>query len=178
MAGHHTGWAITLALCTVTGAACGAAPGERPIELGPVDTGSGTLASGRKFLEGRWQLESFEVHPPEQVPVVLQGSGTLIYDNMGNLRMEIRANEASADMLRAAGVDIRDGIISTDGRTAIDLQNRTLTYVLQGQAPLVKGGPLAVERPRHFVVDAETLILTTKDAAGRPLSIARWKRMP
>ena len=62
--------------------------------------------------------------------------------------------------------------------TALDLQNRTLTYVLQGQAPLVKGGPLAVERPRHFVVDAETLILTTKDAAGRPLSIARWKRMP
>ena len=84
--------------------------------------------------------------------MTLKGSGTLVYDNTGNLRMEVRADEASADMLRGAGIDIRDGMISTDGRAAIDLQNRTLTYVLKGQAPLVKGGPLAMERPRHWVV--------------------------
>jgi hypothetical protein len=96
---------------------------------------------------------------------------------MSNLRMEIRADEASADLLRAAGVDIRDGMISTEGRTAIDLQNRTLTYALGGQAPLVQGGPLAMERPRHWVVDGDILTLSTKDDAGRPLSVARWKRM-
>jgi hypothetical protein len=172
----HTRGSIPFLLLTLMGAACGATAGERPIELDPVDTGAGTLASARKFLEGRWQLESFEAHPPGQAPVVLTGSGTLVYDSMSNLRMEIRADEASADMLRAAGIDIRDGIISTDGRAALDLQNRTLTYVLQGQAPLVQRGPLAMERPRHWVVDADTLTLTTRDEAGRPLSIARWKR--
>ncbi len=178
MGTHQTiGAAITVTVVTLFLPGCAAAPRERPVEGGPVDTGPGTLASARKFLEGRWQLETFEIHRPGQPPLVLKGAGTLIYDDMSNLRMEVRADEASADMLRAAGVDIRDGIISTEGRTAIDLQNRTLTYMLEGQAPLVKGGPLAMERPRHWVVDANTLTLTTKDDAGRPLSVARWKRM-
>ena len=174
---HMISSAITVTLFTLLVGGCAAAPRERPVELAPIDTGSGTLASARRFLEGRWDLEAFEIHRPGQPPVLLKGSGTLTYDDMSNLRMEIRADEASADVLRAAGVDIRDGIISTDGRTAIDLQNRTLTYVLDGQAPLVQGGPMAMERPRHWVVDADTLILTTKDEAGRPLSVARWKRM-
>jgi hypothetical protein len=171
------GAAITVTLLTLFLPGCAAAPRERPIELGPVDTGPGTLAAARRFLEGRWQLETFEIHRPGQPPLLLNGSGTLIYDDMSNLRMEVRADPASADVLRAAGVDIRDGIISTEGRTAVDLQNRTLTYVLEGQAPLVQRGPLAMERPRHWVVEGDTLTLSTKDDAGRPLSVARWKRM-
>ena len=109
--------------------------------MGPVDTGPGTLASARQFLEGRWQLETFEIHRPGQPPLTLKGSGTLIYDDMSNLRMEVRADEASADMLRAAGVDIRDGMISTEGRTAIDLQNRTLTYVARRAGAARQGRP-------------------------------------
>ena len=73
-------------------------------------------------------------------------------------------------------MDIRDGVISTEGRTAIDLQNQTLTYVLQGQAPLVRG-PLGTDRPRYWVVDGDTLTLTTKDPSGEPVSIGRWRRM-
>ena len=172
------GETVIAALLTLLVTGCGAAAGEKPVQLGPVDTGAGTLASARKFLEGRWTLESFEVHAPGKPVLELNGSGTLVYDNMSNLRMEVRADEASADVLRAAGIDIRDGLISTDGRAAIDLQNRTLTYILEGQAPLVQRGPLAMQRPRHWVVDENTLTLTTKDEAGRPLSIARWKRMP
>jgi hypothetical protein len=168
---------VTVALLAFLVPGCAEAPRQRPVEAGPVDTGAGTLASARKFLEGRWMLESFEIHPPGKPPLQLKGSGTLVYDNMSNLRMEIRADQSSADMLRAAGIDIRDGVISTDGRTAIDLQNKTLTYVLQGQDPLVKRGPLAMERPRHWVVDADTLTVTTKDDAGQPLSVGRWKRM-
>ena len=154
---------------------CGPAAGERPIQGGPVDTGAGTLSSARKFLQGTWALESFQVYPTGKPPVTLTGSGRLVYDDFGNLRMEIRADEQSADVLRAAGIDIRDGMISTDGRTAIDLQNRTLTYVLEGQAPLIRG-PLSMERPRHWVVEGDTLTLTTKDDAGQPLSVGRWKR--
>jgi hypothetical protein len=154
---------------------CAAKPRERPIELGKVETGPGTLAAARKYLEGRWTLESFEVYPQGKPPITLNGSGMLMYDDMGNLRMEIRADQASADLLRASGVDIRDGMISTDGRTAIDLQNHTLTYVLEGQAPLVEG-PLGMKRPRHWVVDANTLTLTTKDDDGRPLSVGHWRR--
>jgi hypothetical protein len=166
---------VLLASMLAASTACSASAGQNPIELGPVDTGAGTLTSARSFLEGRWILESFEVHPPGKAPVLLQGSGTLVYDDSSNLTMDIRADEASADVLRAAGVDMRDGVVRTEGRTAIDMQNRTLTYIVDGQAPLVRG-PLGTDRPRHWVVEGDVLILTTKDDAGKPLSIGRWRR--
>jgi len=72
----------------------------------------------------------------------------------------------------------RDGVISADGRTAIDLQNHTLTYFIEGQrsSNQTGGGPLALNRPRHWEVMADMLTLTTRDDSGAPLSIGRWKR--
>ena len=173
MSTRVTYFAIAVAIAVT--AACSGAPRQRPIKGGAVDTGPQTLTAARNFLEGRWNLESFEVRPPGKPPIVLKGAGTLLYDNVGNLKMDIQADEASADLLRQSGIDIRDGRISTDGRAALDLQKHTLTYVLQGQAPLIKG-PLGMERPRHWVVEGDTLILTTQDDAGQPLSVGRWKR--
>ena len=63
-------------------AACHGAPRQKPIKAGPVDTGPQTLTAARTFLEGRWNLESFEVRPPGKSPIVLKGAGTLVYDNM------------------------------------------------------------------------------------------------
>jgi hypothetical protein len=166
--------AAVAGLLAVTLACAKGAPRERPLPIGKIESGAGTLSEARKFLEGRWALESFELHAPGKGPTVLKGSGVLNYDDFGNLRMEIRADQASSDLLRAAGVNIRDGVISTDGRTAIDLQNHTLTYFLDGQP--TGGGPLATNRPRHWEVTADSLTLTTRDDQGAPLSISRWKR--
>jgi hypothetical protein len=165
---------VLVAVLLAGNIACSAAPRQRPVEGGPVDTGAGTLTAARKFLEGRWTLESFEVYPPGKQPITLKGSGTLVYDDFGNLKMDIRADEASSDLLRAAGIDIRDGTISTDGRTTVDMQNRTLTYILAGQT--ASRGPLAPSRPRHWEVQGDLLTLTTKDDAGKPLSVGRWRR--
>ena len=163
-----------IALSFLLAAACKSAPRERPIPLGPVDTGAGSVTAARKYLEGRWVLESFEVFPPGKAPIALKGSGDLLYDDFGNLKMEIRADEKSSDLLRAAGIDIRDGVISTEGRTAIDLQNHTLTYIVQGQ--VANKGPLAINRPRHWEVQNDVLTLTTKDESGKPLSVGKWRR--
>ena len=154
------------------------APRQHALSLASAQGSAMTLAQARKFLEGRWILESFEVRPPGKEPIMLKGSGVLNYDDFGNLRMEVHADQASADLLRAAGISMRDGVISTDGRVAIDLQHRTLTYFLKGQpsSTLTGGGPLATNRPRHWEVTADTLTLTTKDESGTPLSISRWKR--
>jgi hypothetical protein len=156
-------------------AACGPAPRQRPVELGPVDTGAGTLTEARKYLEGLWTLESFEVYPPGKGPVALKGTGTLVYDDFGNLKMDIRADEASSDILRAAGIDIADGVIRSEGRTVVDMQHKTLTYVVQGQ-PQAGTGPLAMNRPRHWQVEGNVLTLTTKDDAGNALSVGRWRK--
>jgi hypothetical protein len=164
---------LAIVLFSLSG--CAAGP-KRPIKLGPVDTGAGSITEARKYLEGRWTLESFEVHPAGKPVVTLKGQGTLTYDEFGNLVMEIRTDQATSDLLRAAGIEIRDGVISSSGRTAVDLQNRTLTYVIQGQ-PVGGTGPLAPSRPRHWQVEGSVLTLTTKDDAGNPASVGRWKKI-
>ena len=166
-----------LAVAVLFGVAgCAAAPRQRPIKGGPVDEGPGSLTAARKFLEGRWSLESFEVFPPGKPAIAPRASGTLQYDEFGNLTIEIRADQAASDLLRAAGIDIRDGVISSSGRTAVDMPNRTLTYAIQGQ-PTTGIGPLAPTRPRHWQVDGDILTLTTKDDAGTALSVGRWKKL-
>ncbi len=153
-------------------------PRQRPISAGPVETGAGTTTAARKFLEGRWILESFVVSPPGGKPITLKGSGVLNYDDFGNLEMNVKADEASSDLLRAGGIVIPDGVISTSGRTAIDVPNKTLTYILDGQSSAMKtgGGPLSPNRPRHWEVSGEVLTLTIKDESGAPVAVSRWKK--
>jgi hypothetical protein len=164
---------LTVVALTLSIAGCKSAPRQRPVQGGPVDTGPQTLTAARKYLHGNWALESFEVYPPGKPPITLKGSGNLSYDDFGNLRIEIRADQSSSDLLRAAGIDIRDGVISSDGRTAVDMQNRTLTYIVQGQTG---SGPLSLSRPRYWEVNGNMLTLTTKDESGKPLSVGRWRK--
>jgi hypothetical protein len=148
-------------------------------QKGPVDTGPGTLAAARKYLEGRWSLMSFEVLPPGETPIRVSGNGMLTYDAFGNLDMEIRVDDQTATALRAAGIPITDGRLSTSGRTVINLQARTLTYVIKGQPPAgAPSGPLALNRPRHWQVEGSVLTLTTKGDDGQPVSVARWQKAP
>lgn len=166
-----------LAVLLTASSGCAARDRERPLPTTRVESGTGTIAEARKYLEGRWTLESFEVYSPGKPPIALNGTGILNYDDFGNLRMEIRADQATSDLLRAEGINIRDGVISTDGRTAIDLQNRTLTYVLEGQPSNVAGGgPLATNRPRHWEVAGDVLTLTTKDDNGATAAVSKWKK--
>src|SRR5262245_33561512 len=153
---------------------CHKAPRQRPVQGGPVAEGPGTLAQARSYLEGRWSLESFEVYPLGKPPISIKGAGSLLYDDFGNLKIEIRADQSTSELLRAAGIDIRDGVISSEGRTVVDMQKRTLTYVVPDQSGAT--GPLALSRPRHWDVKGDLLTLTTQDDKGQPLSVGRWKK--
>jgi hypothetical protein len=150
-----------------------------PRQKGPVDTGPGTLAAARKYLEGRWRLLSFEILPPGGTPIRVLGAGTLTYDAIGNLNVEIRVDRTTAQALDVAGFATTQGALSTRGPTVLDLQARTLTYVLEGQVPLgAPSGPLALNRPRHWQVEGNVLTLTTKGEDGQPVSIGRWEKAP
>lgn len=155
--------------------ACAPAQLKKPIYMGPVDNGPGSLTEARKYLEGKWSLESFEVRPAGKAAIKVNGQGTLTYDDFGNLTMEIRADKAGVDLLKQSGIDIQNGMISTKGRTVVDLQNKTLAYVLEGQ-PKNATGPLALNRLRYWQVDGDLLTLTTKDDAGNPASVGRWRK--
>jgi hypothetical protein len=158
--------------------ACAASERQRVVSMGPVATGAGTTASARKFLEGRWILESAVITPPGATPIAVKGTGLLTYDGFGNMEMNITADQASSDLLRAGGVVIPDGVIATSGRTAIDMQNKTLTYIVEGQASSMKtgGGPLSPNKPRHWEVNGDVLTLTTRDESGAAMSVSRWKK--
>jgi hypothetical protein len=156
---------------------CAGGPREKPIPTTSIDKGMGTLQGARKYLEGRWTLISFEVFPPNAQPITVEGSGVMTYDDYGNLRMEIRTAEAVADRLENVGILMSRGVISSDGRTTLDLTRRTLTYVIEGQPPAgAPAGPLATSRPRYWEVDGDMLTLSTKDDSGRTLSVAKWKK--
>jgi hypothetical protein len=154
-----------------------AATGPDLSQKGPVNTGPGTLAAARKYLEGRWSLLSFDVYPPGQPVIHVPGAGTLTYDGFGNLQMEVRVPADVVEPLRVAGIPTKAGVLSIGGRAAIDMQSRTLTYFLGGQPPLgAPSGPLALNRPRHWQVEGSVLTLTTKSSDGQALSIARWEK--
>ncbi len=155
--------------------ACTAAPRVRPVKAGPVDTGSGSLTEARKYLEGHWSLVSFDVFPPSGSSFQVQGNGSLDYDAYGNLSMTVRVDKDSAARLEAAGISARDGVVSTSGRTAVDLQNKTLTYVLEGRAGR-ETGPMALTRPRHWEVTGTQLTLTTLSDDGKPLTVGKWQK--
>ena len=56
--------AIAVGVVVWAATGCSGAPRQRNVEMGPVEAGAGSLTAARKFLEGRWALESFEVLPP------------------------------------------------------------------------------------------------------------------
>jgi hypothetical protein len=97
-----------------------------------------------------------------------------------NLDIQIRvADKAMAESLERAGIPLQDGVISTTGRTVIDMQARTLSYILEGQPALQLGppsGPLALIRPRHWELNGNVLTLTTKGDDGKPVSIGAWQK--
>ena len=153
----------------------GCAP--KPIGLGPVDTGAGTLAAARNYLEGRWGLLSFEVHPPGRDVIQVKGEGTLLFDGFGNLEMEIRTDETTGQALSEAGIPLEKGRLSVKGRTAVDMAHQTLTFVPQGQPLIVPpSGPLAAIRPRYWTVEGDVLTIGTKDDLGNPTTVGRWRR--
>ena len=68
-------------------------------------------------------------------------------------------------------------MLSTKGRTVIDMQNKTLTYVISGQPPAgAPSGPIGLNRPRYWEVNGNELTLTTKDDNGKPTSVGRWRK--
>lgn len=158
-------------------AACTSAPWNEPVKLGPVDTGPGSLTAARKYLEGRWTLLSYEVFLPGEPPITLGGSGMLTYDAYGNLTTEIRVDDATARILEKAGIRTTNGAFLTSGRTVVDMNARTLTYVLEGQPPLgAPSGPLALNKPRYWQVEGALLTLTTKSEDGATASVGRWQK--
>ena len=166
---------IGLLAWVVVAGACAGGPTDARCERAP--TGAGRCAA-RRYLEGQWQLQSFNLVTADGTAVPICGTGMLIYDAYSNLKMDIRVDEESMPVLERAGVALTDRMISFAGYAAVDMQAHTLTYMLEGQPKNVPPtGPLAPNRPRHWEVTTDVLTLTTNDDAGKPVSISKWAKV-
>jgi hypothetical protein len=164
--------AVSLALVVAATSACTYKP-----RTPPPNTGPGTVTQARQYLQGRWTLVSFTLYPPSGSPVEVAGSGTLVYDDFGNLTMDLTMDEANAALMQKAGIPVDKGRFASKGRTIVDMQRRSLVYVLEEQPAVgANAGPLGLNRPRYWQVDGNVLTLTTKDDKGQPLAVGKWQK--
>ena len=165
---------VCLTIATLTDSAR-----NEPRQLGPTTTGPESLAAARKYLEGRWTLLEFEVVLTGGETERVYGDGTLTFDRFGNLDIEIRVDEPTARTLGDLGIATTKGVLSTSGRTIVDMQRRTLTYVLPKQLPAsLRASPLAQDRPRHWEIEGDVLTLITRGDDLQLASAARWRKLP
>jgi hypothetical protein len=167
---------VIAALLPLIGA-CKSAPLDKPLAMGPVDTGPGTITQARQYLQGRWVLVSMDLYPPDRPAIHAAATGTLTYDGFGNMDVEMHLSPETTELAGEIGIRAPGGVLSTKGRTVIDVGNHAISYVLEGQAPLRQAmSPLDLNRPRYWETAGNVLTLRTKDDNGTVLSVSVWRK--
>ena len=165
-------WAVTVvALAGLAG--CQAAPRQRPVKMGPVGEGPGTLAYERAQLQGEWALVEVTVFPEPGKSVTLKAVGRLVYDEFSNLK-------ASGQVAGVGNPQQYDAYITVDGRAELDpVGKRLLLRSLEGnpQAITEAAPQIAPDRIRYYEFVGDLLKLSIKDASGRVTGAVTWRRV-
>ena len=122
---HRPALTLLVALALPLAAGCPAAPRARPVKMGDVDTGHGTVETERRRLKGTWQLASLEIISASGQPLTVQAQGTLTYDDFGNLAMKGTVT---------GGAEVESAALNITGRAVIDPDAHTIR-ILDVQAP-------------------------------------------
>jgi len=147
-----------------------AAPMNKPVAINS-EAGSGALESARRLLTGTWELVALESAPQgDGARVPVQASGTLTYDEFGNLTIDAHTTDP------AAPVAAREAnILSFKGRAVIDLANRELTLMdLTGNVD--PNEVLSPERRRRYEIADDVLTLSSFNERGQVTAVATWRR--
>ena len=102
-------------LAVAASLACEAQPRQRPLDVGPVASGPGTIEFERRRLQGTWALDRFEVIDAAGASQVVRAEAILTYDEYGNLTVRGKlleplpsANAVEYPMLEYAGPIVID----------------------------------------------------------------------
>jgi hypothetical protein len=147
-------------------------PMKRPVPLSS-EASSGALESTRRGLLGTWELTALELAPAgsaARVPV--QASGTLIYDEYGNLTIDAHTTDPAAPVAAREAT-----MLAFKGRAVIDVVRQELKLMdLTGNVN--PDEVLSPERRRKYTLNADVLTLSSIDDHGAVTSIATWHRRP
>ena len=155
----------------LTMAACTASPRQRPLDLGDVETGPGSLEAIRRQLRGTWDLVALESSPEPGVPrVPIKATGVLVYDEYANLTIDAHTDDPAAP---PAARESR--LLRFTGRATIDPVRHEL-QLMDMKGNVNPAEVLAPERRRRFEVDVDTLRLSSFEEDGQVTAISTWQR--
>ena len=146
-------------------------PSSAPIALSS-ETPTGNVETIRRQLAGTWDLVSIEAVPETGGPrAEITASGTLVYDEFGNLTIDAHTTDKDAPV--AAREVPR---VSFKGRAVIDAPKSELQLMaLTGNVD--PNEVLSPERRRRYAFEGvDRLTLTSFDAKGQVTAISVWKR--
>lgn len=169
---HHMLAALGMA-CTVTVIGCSAAPRQRPVKMGPVDSGAGSVESVRRQLQGRWDLVSLDTFPkPGGAAVPVKATAVLSYDEFGNLQMKGRRDDATPSDLGS------EPFLDYSGQAVIDVDKQQLQLMsVSGNLPAGQVPPeISFKSIRKYGFEGDLLKISTIDAQGNITATAVWKR--
>jgi hypothetical protein len=153
---------------------CSAAPRQRPVKMGPVDTGSGSLESVRRQLSGTWQLVSIEGIDASGKATPRKASGTLTYDEYSNLNVTGKLEDTGVAQTSVSG------LLSYSGRAVIDVDKGRLV-LMDVKSRLQNGEPLpenvSPDKVRYYAFEGDLLNLTVKDASGATTARTTWRKV-
>ena len=159
----------TVALVCVAGG-CAATPRQRPIEMGPVDVGPGSLEATRRALEGTWTLVTLEVIDKAGARRPIKAGGQLTYDAFGNMTIRgVVEDKALFETL----------VLDYEGRIVIDpvkKEFRAAALTSDRPADPSQIGPVSPDKVRRYELTADTFVVTYVDASTGPTAVATWTR--
>jgi hypothetical protein len=168
---------FAVALSIVAGLGCPKAPRQRPIKMGDVNTGTGSLEAVRRQLQGTWDLASFETLSPAGAATKVDADGVLSYDEYGNFAIhgEIRDEATRA---KFAG---RPLLLNVEGRAVIDVANHQIRIQNPissntAAAPTLADAGASGDSVREYAFEGDRLLITVKDETDRPTARITWQK--
>jgi hypothetical protein len=105
------------------------------------------------------------------LPVPVKATGTLTYDQYGNLTINARTTDPAAPV---AALEVPR--VSFTGRAVIDVVNRELK-LMDVAGNVNPDEVLAPERRRRYRFEGDLLILSSFDAKNVTTAVATWRRV-
>jgi hypothetical protein len=150
---------------------CAKTARERPVKMGDVNTGAGSLEAVRRQLQGTWDLVSLAVVPQGGgEPVPLQARGTLTYDEFGNLTVDAHTDDPNAPQAARTG-----NLLTFKGRAVIDAAKSELK-LMDVTGNVDPNTVISTERRRRYAFEGDLLKLSSLEPNGQIAATATWRR--
>ena len=167
-------WLVLIVAVAPLLAACPSAPRKRPIKMGEVNTGPGSLESVRRQLQGTWELVDAVALDAAGKPTPRKADGRLTYDQYGNLTINARLADSTQPSSSVSG------LLAYSGRVVIDPAKSELV-LMDLKSRLPSGEPIPAEvspdKIRLYTIEGDTLTLTSKDASGVATARTTWRKV-